>query len=211
MNKQHVKFNEGVDAKATIFNLIIEPVIKGSNLIVRVVYDTGIRSWFQITSQQNRTFVFGRPRVVLTSQNGVQRFFEGLDNFINIFDIQIYFTNATEIDVFQLTSHDIFSINDVLGPLAKDIFGYCETTFMGSLDTETLLGVLNFGIGNIVIKADFQHGFVDIDKSDSIEESEDPETDIDRATFFKDSSMTIADFWKLFTAIKERFQLPNEI
>lgn len=212
MNKQHVKFDEGIDKKSTIFNLMIDPVIKGSNVIARVVYDSGICSWFQLTNQQNHTFVFGPSKIVLTNQFGVQRFFTISDNMAQLFGIpQEYFSDASEIDVFQMTPYDIFTIDDVLGPLAQDIFGFCETTFVGSLDTETLVGILNFGIGNVVIKIDLQNGFIDIDKSDSIKENDSPEMEIDCDAFFNDANATISDFWNLFTAINERFQLPNEI
>lgn len=212
MNKQHVKFDEGIDKKSTIFNLMIDPVIKGSNVIARVVSDSGICSWFQLTNQQNHTFVFGPSKIVLTNQFGVQRFFTISDNMAQLFGIpQEYFSDASEIDVFQMTPYDIFIIDDVLGPLAQDIFGFCETTFVGSLGTETLVGILNFGIGNVVIKIDLQDGFIDIDKSDSIKENDSPETEIDCDAFFNDANATISDFWNLFTAINERFQLPNEI
>lgn len=212
MKKTYVKFEESIDKKSTIFNLIIDPVINRScSIIVRATYETGNYNWFQITHQSNHKFVFGAPKIILTSQSGVQRFFEGSGNLAIFFDIGSYFVDAYEISVFQLDPYDIYSINDILSPLAKDIFGYCDTTFVASLDTANLVGVLNFGIGNVVVKIDYKNGFVDIYKSDSIKEKSESEVDIDCQAYFKDSSMTIADFYNLFLAIDEKYQLPNEI
>lgn len=209
MNKQYVKFESGVDKQSEIFNLVIEPVInKSGPIIIRVVRNSGDYGWIQITQQMNQRFIFGAPRIVVTHQNGVQQFFDASDNLIQFFNIETYFNNVEELTVFYIDPYDIYSIKDILDPLAKDIFGYCDTTFVASLDKSNLIGVLDFGIGKVVIKIDYKNGFIDIDKSESIKEKT---ALIDTSNFFKDSAMTIADFHNLFSAIDEKYKLPNEI